>query len=313
MRGTMTKFLMNFSTSADDVGRYASPEDLRHFYESYGISGLEVMPLPGQEQDMWKRPEDCPVIGPGMAAGVHTCSVSDWMSLDREWLLRHYRKDLQYARHMKAEYVVFHVSQVSMEESFTWQMRHTDEEVIDASCGLINELLEGQEASFWFLLENLWWPGLTFRDPACTKRLLDGISYEKKGLMLDTGHFLHTDLTLSSQEEALRALHGMLDAHGELVSDIRGIHLNQSLTGTYVRNWLKNPQPLPEDPDERFCRMYEHIFAIDRHEPFTDPGVCALVERIDPLYVTYEYITRSRGEHAEYLREGSGRFYAYFT
>lgn len=297
----MTKYLMNFTTSPDDVQRYASSGDLEGFYRSYGLCGLEVMPLSFQDG----AAEACPVIVPGMVVGVHSCSISDWMELDRGYLLEHYRRDLQYARRMRAEYVVFHVSQVSLEESFTWQMRHTDEEVIDASCELINELLAGEEEdSFWFLLENLWWPGLTFRDASCTKRLLDGISYGRKGLMLDTGHFMHTDPGLQTQEEALGALHHMLDAHGELASAIRGIHLHQSLTGTYVREWLDKREPLPEDPEERFCRMYEHIFAIDRHEPFTAAGVQELVERIDPLYVTYEYMTRSRKEHAEYLELG---------
>ena len=55
---------------------------------------------------------------------------------------------------------------------------------------------------------------------------------------------------------------------------------------------------------ERFCKVYEHIFQIDQHEPFTAEGVENLVRRIDPLYVTYEYITRSREELSAYLRTG---------
>ena len=55
---------------------------------------------------------------------------------------------------------------------------------------------------------------------------------------------------------------------------------------------------------DRFCKVYEHIFQIDRHEPFTAKGVEELVRRIDPLYVTYEYITRSREELSAYLQAG---------
>lgn len=298
------KYQMNFTTSRDDVQRYASAEDLRSFYQGYGLSGLEVMPLPCEENEGWTAPDACRLIVPDMVAGVHTCSIGDWMGLDRETVLEHYRRDLQYAKRMGAEYVVFHVTQVSAEESWTYQMQHTDEEVIDASCALINELLDGQESSFWFLMENLWWPGLNFRAPDCTRRLLDGIHYEKKGLMLDLGHYMHTDLTLSSQKEAVDSLHAMLDAHGSLVSWIKGLHVHQSLTGEYVRNWLKEAKPLPEDSGERFRRMYEHIFAIDRHEPFTAPELSALVERIAPLYLTYEYITGNREEHRKYLEKG---------
>lgn len=74
---------------------------------------------------------------------------------------------------------------------------------------------------------------------------------------------------------------------------------------THVKQWLADaPHELPEDPAESFRVVYEHIFQLDRHEPFTAAGVKGLVERIDPLYVTYEYITRSREELAEYLEKG---------
>ena len=96
----------------------------------------------------------------------------------------------------------------------------------------------------------------------------------------------------------------MLDRQKDMIPYIKGIHLQQSLTGDYVKEWLQTPHELPEDPTERFCKVYEHIFQIDRHEPFIAAGVKGLVERIAPLYVTYEYITRSREELAEYLESG---------
>ena len=120
--------------------------------------------------------------------------------------------------------------------------------------------------------------------------------------MLDTGHYLHTNLDLHDQDAAVACLHQMLDNHKDLIPYIKGIHLQESLTGEYVKQWLADaPHKLPEDPAESFRVVYEHIFQLDRHEPFTAAGVKGLVERIDPLYVTYEYITRSREELAEYL------------
>ena len=153
-------------------------------------------------------------------------------------------------------------------------------------------------------MENLWWPGLTFLHPEDTRTLLDQVHYKKKGFMLDTGHFLHTNLDLKTQDEGVDYLNQMLDAHGDLVSYIKGIHLQQSLTGDYVKEWLSTRHELPEDPSERFCKVYEHIFKIDKHEPFTAEGVPAMVQRIQPLYVTYEYITRSREELGKYLDQG---------
>jgi hypothetical protein len=40
---------------------------------------------------------------------------------------------------------------------------------------------------------------------------------EKKGLILDTGHLLHTNLDLKNQEEGLRYINRMLDEHKDLL------------------------------------------------------------------------------------------------
>ncbi len=301
------KYQMNFTTSYDDIIRFRSAEDLQSFYREHGCDGLELMPLPystAEAPDVYLSPENCPLIAQGMVTGIHCCCIGDWLNRNREELLGHYRKDLDYAMRLGAEYVVFHVVQVDDEEGFTYQRKHTDREVIDAAAAFINELLDGQNYTFWFLMENLWWPGLTFLDSDDTRALMEQVHYEKKGFMLDTGHYLHTDLELRTQEEAVAALHRMLDEQEDMISYIKGIHLQQSLTGDYVKEWLAMPHELPTDPAERFCKVYEHIFQIDRHEPFTGEGVKGLVERIDPLYVTYEYITRSREELAQYLEAG---------
>ena len=64
--------------------------------------------------------------------------------------------------------MVFHVVQVNDEEGFTYVMQHEDREVLTAAASFINELLEGQDYDFWFLMENLWWPGLNFLSPEDT-------------------------------------------------------------------------------------------------------------------------------------------------
>ena len=301
------KFQMNLTTSYDDVIRFASAQDLQNFYRRYGLDGLEVMPLPYSSAEApgdYLSPELCPLLTPDMINGVHCCCSGDWMDRDWQRLIEGYRRDLDYAMRMGAEYVVFHVVQVDNEEGMTYKPKHTDREVIDAAADFINELLDGQKYDFWFLMENLWWPGLTFLHPEDTRALLEQVHYKKKGFMLDTGHFLHTNLDLQTQEEGVAYLHAMLDRHEDMISYIKGIHLQESLTGDYVKQWLQEPHEMPKDPAEQFCWIYEHIFRIDKHEPFTATGVRELVERIDPLYVTYEYITRSREELGKYLEMG---------
>lgn len=289
------KITMNFTLSDDDTTRYADSADLRQFYQGHGLSGLEVMPL---------GPDEHHLLTPDMIVGVHACCITDWMDLDTDMLLAHYRKDLEYAKNVHAEYVVFHITQVSYAESLTYELIHSHGEVIDAAAAFINRLLDGQDYDFYFLMENLWWPGLTFEDPSLTRRLLDQVHYQKKGLMLDTGHFMSTNTDLRTPADALVYLNKMLNSHEELLPMIKGIHLNQSLSGAYVQDYmLHRPEP-STDPTELATQAFMHIFHIDLHQPFAEPGVTQMVKRIDPLYVTLEYISRDREEHATLLEKG---------
>ena len=289
------KITMNFTLSDDDTTRYTDSDDLMQFYQGHSLSGLEVMPL---------GPDDHHLLTPDMIVGVHACCITDWMDLDTDMLIAHYRKDLDYAKKMHAEYVVFHITQVSYAESLTYELIHSNEEVIDAAAAFINRLLDGQDYDFYFLMENLWWPGLTFENPVLTRKLLDQVHYPKKGLMLDTGHFMSTNTGLKTPVNALVYLNQMLDAHEALLPMIKGIHLNQSLSGAYVQDYMQHKLVPSEDPAELATQAFMHIFHIDLHQPFAESGVVQMVKRIDPLYVTLEYISRDRDEHARLLQQG---------
>jgi len=184
---------------------------------------------------------------------------------------------------------VFHVSDVSIEEGYTYRWRHTSEEVIDAVVEIVNALLGGRADGFDFLLENLWWPGFTMTDPALTARLLEGIRYPKKGIMLDTGHLMNANRSLATEQDGIRYIHRMLDAHGSLCQYIRGLHLHQSLSGEYVRSHTGFlPPDLPQGCVEQYCVNYRHIQKIDQHRPWTIPEAASIVERLRPDYLTHE-------------------------
>ena len=217
--------------------------------------------------------------------------------LDRSCILKRFREDLERARKLKARYVVFHVSDVSARELFTYQCRHTDEEVIDAAAELINLLLDGENYTFDFLMENLWWPGLTMTRPEMTKRLLSQVHYQKKGIMLDTGHLMHMNLELKTQDEAVDYILEKVAEHGNLASYIKGMHLNQSITGAYVKTLITKKDAMPSDYEACSKACYEHVFQIDQHLPFTTPKVQKLVETIKPEYLTHELMSYGRSEH----------------
>ena len=255
-------------------------------------------------------PEDLPA---GVVVGYHLTFFPDWLDFYREdrpallrkfgslaavwdfyggWgaehLLSLYRADLDRARALGASYVVFHVSDVSIEEGYTYRWLHTSREVIDAAAEVVNELLGDSRPGVELLLVNLWWPGLTMADPALTARLLEQVRCPGTGLMLDTGHLMNTAPDLRTQAEGVSYIHRVLDAHGSLCRYIRGLHLHQSLSGPYVRSHTGSLPPLPADYVERFCENYRHIQQIDQHLPWTDPAVATVLERLQPAYLTHE-------------------------
>ena len=172
-----------------------------------------------------------------------------------------------------------------------------------AAADLLNTLFPEPDGDMALLMENLWHPGLTLTEPEVTGLLLNRVRYQNKGIMLDTGHLMHTDLTLRTQEEALAYIRRRIEEQGEAVRKaIRGIHLNQSLTGDYMASVAAHPPALSRDPQKRMEQVYTHAFSCDRHRPFTCPGVQAFIEWIDPEYLTFEFISRSRAEQEAMLK-----------
>lgn len=324
---------MNFSVYDGMLDRYKDSEDLRKSYEKGGLNGLEV--IRSGESDQGK-------ILPEMVNGVHLYFHIFWMDwwkgdrarLDaefdsREQWIEYYgsedgsafiealRADFDYAEQMGAKYVVFHVAEVTLRESYIYQYKYTDEEVIDTAIEIINMALDGRDYSFDFLMENLWWSGLTLKDASLTKRLLDGVHYEKKGILLDTGHYMNNNCELTTAEEAVAYLHEMLDRHEEagLLPYFKGVHCQMSLSGDYVKKqreeWETNPLDFDEIPFYELFRLaYTHACDIDLHLPFVGEGVKELMERIDPDYITFEFQPPTREEYEAYI-EAQGKCLGY--
>lgn len=311
------KKMFNLSTSSDDMERFANQVELLDLLR--GFDGVELL---------YCEEDQAGLIPPERVIGLHMSSFPNWLDFwkadetallkefgtravyeqyyggrDRSALLTRFRQDLANAARYGAEYVVFHVSHATISEAISGRYRHSDEAVIEASCELLTELFEGQNEGPLLLLENLWQSGFRFTDPELTARLLQGIKYPNKGIMLDTGHLMHTNTKLRTQAEALSYIYHLLDEHGELCRHIRGVHLHQSLTGAFAEALRQNPPALKEDYRERNWQMFEYIFTLDQHRPFTCPGVGDLIKRIAPDYLTFEFISEDRDQHQSFLDE----------
>ena len=210
-------------------------------------------------------------------------------------MLEIYREDLARAKALGASYLVFHVSDVSLEEGYTYRWLHTHKEVLEASAEIVNRLLDGEDGRFDFLMENQWWPGFTMTDPEQTAYLLELVRYPKKGILLDTGHLMNANPDLQTQAEGAAYIHRVLDAHGPLCRHIRGIHLHQSLSGAYVKAHTgRMPENFPSDYLQQFAVSYRHIQQIDQHRPWTDSTASDLILRIVPQYLTHELSASNR-------------------
>lgn len=295
---------INFPLCGRTLAKYGGWQNLKQSLDMIGIDGIE---------GIWGG-EDIPAdLPPGILQGYHLTFTPDWLDLYRwdtsalrhkfgsiekarefygggpEILLEMYRADLRRAMELGARYVVFHVSDVSIEEGYTFRWFHSDEAVLDASTELINALLADVPPDFDFLVENQWWPGFTFTEPEKTARLLDAINYPRKGILLDMGHLMNCFPDLRTEAEGAERIEAMLDRHGALCRYILGVHLHQSLSGDYIRTHTGTmPEGLPEDYVERFSFNYSHIQAIDQHRLWTDPAIGAVLRRIAPRYLTHE-------------------------
>jgi len=278
-------------------------ESIKNTLSSLSLDGVEAI----------RCGERSPALRNEDIKGVHLIFWSDWVDFWRgdkkallkkfgtmeavegyygcstpEELLAAFRADLSYAEEVGAEYVVFHVSDVSPEETLRYSRFHTDEEVIDASAEFLNLLFKEKEYPFSLLLENLWWPGFTMTDPHMTERLLSRVAYQNTGILLDTGHLFNAAPACSGEGDLIAFAEKIIENHGSLAAYIRGMHLHGAATGSIVSELLSAAPNLAPDFAGRFQQAYQWVFRIDPHCPITHPDIARLVERVSPDYLTLE-------------------------
>ena len=314
------KLTMNITTCSEDTARYQDRNDLQNFFRSHGLDGLEVLEVGTDETG---------VIHPNDVLGVHLRYWSGWMDFwnaneqrlmeeyqtQENWeqvyggnkpqaLVDAYRQNIRFANTMKPEYLVFHVSECTLAESmYRKDYFYNDEEVCDAVIELLNRVVDEIEGEPWLLLENLWYPGLTMERPEIVQRLLGGVQYEKTGVMLDTGHLMHTNMELKTPDEAVDYIHSILDQYEDL-SFIRGIHLHQSLTGEFAKSIRKNWKKTGGTYIAQQWDVLGNVFQLDTHRPFCSYRIHEIFSRLPGLeFVCLEQITATREENAAYLEE----------
>ena len=300
------KLLTNFAVYDGCLDEYGSADALASDCAELGLDGVEVV---------WGHEDDAPETLPNdLVVGYHMLFFSTWVDfwlgkkealLDEfvTWeavkdcygaetpdeLVVRFRRDLQRAIDFGAEYVVFHVSDVRMRECFTREFGHTDRQVCDCACELINRIFDGMDTDLALLVENQWWPGFTFTEPEKTEYLLSRIDYPRVGIMLDTGHLMNANTAIRNQADGIEWILSNIEKHGSLAERVYGLHFHQSVSGDYVRvHTGKLPQGFGKDYFEDFATCYPHIQQIDRHRAWTNPDCVKILDAVQPKYLTHE-------------------------
>ena len=103
--------------------------------------------------------------------------------------------------------------------------------------------------------------------------------------MLDTGHLMNTNLKLKDEEQAVDYVCEVVDKLGSYAELIKGVHLNCTLCGDYMRS---TQYKLIANPT--MAQVYGHISKIDESRPFTTKAAKKILQRINPLYVNHEFV-----------------------
>ncbi len=118
-------------------------------------------------------------------------------------------------------------------------------------------------------------------DPELVRYFIENIEYEHKGLMLDTGHLLNTNLDINTEEEGIDYLIETVKNLGDMKDYIKGIHLSKSLSGKYVKNQIEKYKKIEIDSNKANNEIIYHILKIDEHKPFTSNKINNLIEMIN--------------------------------
>lgn len=306
--------LVNISSYASDVELINNnPAVLKEFLAEHHVDGIEIMFYDEWDKrlypkemikgvhlrfwpawlDFWHGNHEELIKEFGSEENIITCyggsTREDWLGV--------YRQNIKTAVKTGAEYMVFHVSHARIQELFSWQFHASDKEVIEATIELINELADEIPPTMALLFENLWWPGLTLKNPDLAAYLLDHVKHPNIGIMLDVGHLMNTNQDLRTESEGIDYILGILDSLGDYRQYVRGLHLHKSLSGEYMKqgSW-------GEEQKYDMGEIMTHVLEIDQHQPFETSEVQRLIEYVKPEFLVHEFMYSTKEEWSQKIK-----------
>ncbi len=271
-----------------------APWDRTMFPADY-IKGVHLLFWPTWV-DFWRG--DRAALLEEFGSEENVCSY--YGSLDVSVWVQGWKENLRRAAECKPHYVVFHVAHNRTSEMYTRAFAATDEDVIRATIELVNEIACEIPEGCRLLFENLWWPGLTFCQPHLAAMLLEEVNYPAVGFMLDTGHLMNTNFDLTREADGASYVMKIYRNLGEVGKYVYGLHLHQSLSGSYVREMMDRHAGACDPLD--WQTAMEYVIRVDRHEPFQTDAARRILDAVQPDYLVHEFLQRSRMDWEQKLR-----------
>ena len=296
---------------ADFYSNEELEKDMQYFSEKYGFDAFELIKFFDGDNSSLKK----------YIKGYHMRFFPSWMELyledfnslyeelkdekyfkslcgghSKKELIEYYKKELKIAQELEVEYVVFHACNVKVTEAMTYDFKYSDKEVLDAVISIINEIFEDVEYNFKLLFENLWWSGLRLTNKEEIEYLLNGVKYKNVGFILDTGHMINNNRDIKNSKEGIEYIKKNIDNIGEYKNLIYGMHLNYSLSGEYIKKSIKENKEKNLSIEEIMENVYQHVEAIDYHDPFEDKEIIKVINSLPIKYLVFELIGNTREE-----------------
>lgn len=205
-----------------------------------------------------------------------------------EWL-ELLRVKVKLALSYKPEYLVWHVTQVTPKEAFTFKFHYANTEILAATAELYKRVADCIHQDVMVLFENLWWSGLDLRNVEELKKFMELLKGYNVGVILDTGHLLNTSLIARTEAEGIAWLLEQIDKLGDGKQYIKGLHLNLSLSAEY-RQGIEHIYPIGCTNEQ----LLGHVYNIDQHKAFQDKAIAELVAKVDPIYLNHELAYEGR-------------------
>jgi hypothetical protein len=302
--------LLSFSDDEYSIQKFGgSADSVRAFMAEHRLEGLELM--------RWENPQEDAVPmeavkgrhmpywptfldfwrGDMNALRRQFDSEENWRGYyfadTREEFVRQRREEFLDAARMGVRYAVVHVSHSELAHCYSGEFPYTDTEIADAYIEMLNEALDGVPESFELRFENHWLPGLTFLDAGVAMKLLERVTYPRKGLVLDISHLMNTNPGLSDEQEAVDYILQRLKDLGEAQRHIRTVHLNSSIRGT---RRITGSFDAGADFITRLITAMKHVGAMDPHRPFEDGAILRVLDAVQPEHLVYELGSKSLEE-----------------